>query len=148
MAALEPGTARIRHPDPDVQDAVVPASAVPEWERNRWEFVEGDREDLPREYQKYEGQPERRIYHPGLDRYEHVAESAVPEWRSRGWVPADDVEQADLEAKKVAELRELAKERGISPIPTTKAELIEALNDQEQTQAGDEPAQDSKEDEG
>ena len=33
-----------------------------------------------------------RIYHPGLDRTEVVAESAVPQHRSNGWVLADQVE--------------------------------------------------------
>lgn len=32
-----------------------------------------------------------RIYHPALDRYVAVPESAVPMHRNAGWIPADEV---------------------------------------------------------
>lgn len=140
MSALEPGQARIRHPDLDPDGVVVPASAVEHHKRAGWELVEGDAETWPTEARRFEGQDQVRIYHPQLDVVETVAASAVPEHRSRGWVLADQVEEERLEAKTVAELRERAKERGISPIPATKAELVDALNTHEQEQAGDEPA--------
>ena len=147
MSALEPGMARISHPDPTIEDAVVPASAVPHWEFNGWKYEEGDRETWPEELQRFEGQAQVRIYHPELDRYETVAESAVPHHRSRGWTLAADHDAEQLETKKVAELRQLAKDRGISPIPSTKDELVEALEQhaQQEDQAGDQPAQPSEE---
>jgi hypothetical protein len=145
MTALEPGQARITYPDPGVGDAVVPASAVSHWEGIGWKFAEGDREDPPAEYQRFEGQPVVRIYHPELDRYEVVAESAVPEHRSHGWVLAEDAVAAELEDKTVAELKEEAKARGL-PVSGTKEELRERITEYDaQDQAGDEPAQDSEE---
>jgi hypothetical protein len=153
MSELQPGQARISYPDPTIDDQVVPASAVPHWERVGWSFVEGDREDLPASYQRFEGQPPIRIYHPGLDRYEIVAESAVAQHRSQGWQLASDAEAAGFDGKTVEQLREIAREQGISPLPAKKAELIEALTggqqdqdqDQDQDQAGNKPAQDSEE---
>ena len=146
MSALEPGMARISHPDSGVEDAVVPAAAVPHWEYAGWKYEEGDREDWPTELQRFEGQTQVRIYHPDLDVYETVAESAVPHHRSRGWTLAADHDAEQLETKKVAELRQLAKDRGISPIPSTKDELVAALEQQNtQDDAGDVPAPDSEE---
>ena len=136
MSDLEPGKSRMTHPDPEVDDAVVDALQVPHFEHAGWRHVEGDRETWPQELQRFEGQGQvyiRNRYTGGTafvpELSGHLAE--------RGWEVVDpEAEQAaELEAKKVAELRELAKERGISPIPSTKQELIDALNE-----AGDEPA--------
>jgi len=133
------------HPDPGVGDGIVPASAVSHWEGIGWEFAEGDREDPPAEYQRFEGQPPVRIYHPELDRYEVVAESAVSEHRSHGWVLAEAAAVEQLEAKTVAELKAEAKTRGL-PVGGTKEELRERIAEHDaQDQAGDEPAQDSEE---
>jgi hypothetical protein len=129
MAELAPGTARMTHPDPDVDDATVQAMQVPHFEHAGWRYVEGDREDWPAELQRFGGAEQVYIQHPETGAREFVTKDAAAHWRSRGWVVVDpEAEQAaDLEDKKVAELRELAKDRGISPIPSTKAELIEAL---------------------
>jgi hypothetical protein len=146
MAALEPGKARMTYPDPDVEDAVVDAMQVGHFEHAGWRHAEGDREDWPAELQG--AGREGMVYIRNRDT---GGTAFVPELvghlRERGWEEVDpDAEQAaDLEAKKVAELKALAKERGISPIPTTKAELLEALQET-QDEAG-EPAP-SEEDEG
>jgi hypothetical protein len=131
MAGLEPGQARITHPDPDVQDAIVGAASVPHWEYQGWKLAEGDRETWPAELQRFEGQAQVRIRHPETGGEATVGADSVPHWRSRGWQVVDEADYpADLETKTVAELRELAKKRGISPVPTTKADLVEALEDQ------------------
>lgn len=149
MADLEPGQARIRHPD--LGEQVVLASQVPHLERAGWEFVEGDRETWPKELQPFEGQPRVRIYHPGLDRYETVAESAVAQHRSRDWVLAEEWDTAkataDLDGKTAEELRELARERGLK-VSGSKDDLLARLRGepgQDQEAAGDEPAQPSEE---
>jgi hypothetical protein len=146
MAGLEPGMARITHPDPGVDDDIVKASQVPHFEHAGWRYVEGDREDWPAELQ--ESGREGMVY---IRNRNTGGTAFVPELvghlRERGWEEVDpDAERAEeLETRKVAELKALAKERGISPIPTTKAELLEALQD---TQEGaGEPAS-SEEDEG
>jgi hypothetical protein len=151
-AELEPGKARIRHPD--AGESIVPASAVPHHERSDWEFVEGDREDWPTEAQPFGGQPLVRIRHPVAGE-SRVPQSAVPQWRSVGWevVEPDDQAEASAEAVEIEEftvpqLRQLARDRGISPIPSTKPELLAALSgDQEspEDQAGDQPAPPSEE---
>ena len=147
MSALEPGKARMTYPDPGVEDATVDASQVPHMEHVGWQYLEGDREDWPAEL--------RETGRAGMVyiRNRNTGGTAfVPELsghlRERGWEEVDPgAEQAaDLEAKKVAELKALAKERGISPIPTTKAELLEALQQETEEGAG-EPAS-SEEDEG
>jgi hypothetical protein len=151
MAGLEPGTARMTHPDPDVADAIVQASQVPHFEHANWRYVEGDREDWPAELQRFGGETQVYIHNPTTGAKEFVTKDAAAHWRSRGWVVVDpDAEQAaDLDAKTVPELRELAKERGISPIPATKAELIEALEGHPDTvdddQAGVQPAEPEEE---
>jgi hypothetical protein len=144
---LEPGQARMTHPDPDVHDAIVAAIQVPHFEQVGWRYVEGDREHWPEELQRFQGEQPVYIRHPETGGTSFVPADVVPHWRSRGWLVVDpDAEQtAELEDKKVTELKEMAKERGISPIPTTKAELIEALEGQGDTvdtnEAGDQPAQ-------
>ena len=157
MSDLAPGTARMTHPDPTVEDAIAKAEQVPHLEHAGWRFVEGDREHWPEELQRFDGETQVYIRHPVTGASSIVPEIAVPHWRAVGWQVVDpDAEQAaELEGKKVAELRELAKDRGISPIPPTKDELIAALeqhdtptdstDSQEQPEAGDEPAPDSKE---
>jgi hypothetical protein len=154
MADLEPGQARIRHPE--VGESVVPASAVEHWKRAGWTFVEGDAEQWPVEAQQFGGQQQVRIRHPITGGESIVAESAVPHWRSVGWLVVDAHAEAEatagLEHKTVPELRELARDRGLKPIPATKPELVAALGDQPATeqnqvadQAGDEPADHSEE---
>ena len=140
MSALEPGKARISHPDPGVEDAIVDAMQVGHFEHAGWRYVEGDREDWPAELR--EAGREGMVY---IRNRNTGGTAFVPELsghlRERGWEEVDPgAEQAaDLEAKKVAELKALAKERGISPIPTTKAELLEALQQETEEGAG-EPA--------
>jgi hypothetical protein len=157
-AELEPGKARIRHPD--AGESIVPASAVPHHERSDWEFVEGDREDWPTEAQPFGGQPLVRIRHPVAGE-SRVPQSAVPQWRSVGWQIVEPDDQAAqtvtpvgeggelaMEEFTVPQLRQLARDRGISPIPSTKPELLAALSgDQEspEDQAGDQPAPPSEE---
>lgn len=149
MTELAPGQARMTHPDPDLDDEVVSASQVPHLEHIGWRYVEGDREDWPEDLQRAGREGMVYVRHPETGGTAFVPELSAP-LRERGWEVADpDAEQAEaLDAKTVADLRELAKERGISPIPTTKAELIEALEQRdstEPTKAGDEPAQDTEE---
>jgi hypothetical protein len=148
MAAddLEPGQARIRHPD--AGESVVPSSAVPHHERAGWTFVEGDRDTWPQEQQRFEGQAQVRIRHPVTGGESVVAESAVPHWRSVGWEVVDEHAEAEaaVESLTVPELRQLARDRGISPIPSTKPELLAALHeDQDTEEAGEEPAPSSEE---
>lgn len=155
---LEPTRVRMTHPDLDTEIAVHPL-AVPHHEYAGWEVVAGqDAEDeverWPAEQQRFEGQQQVRLYHPDLEGDIIVAASAVPHHRSKGWLISDP-EVADqfegdqgLEAKTVEELKELAKERGISPLPTKKADLIAALNEEpthEQDQ--DQPAEPAPADE-
>ena len=148
MSALEPGKARMTHPDPGVEDAIVDAAQVPHFEHGGWRYVDGDREEWPEELR--ETGREGMVY---IRNRTTGGTAFVPELsghlRERGWEEVDpDAEQAaeqaaELEAKNVAELKALAKERGISPIPKTKDELIEALEhqqDQTPDQAGDQPA--------
>jgi hypothetical protein len=150
MSGLEPGQARMRNPDPGIDDTIVLAAQVPHLEYNGWTYLEGDRETWPEELQRFGGAEQVHIHHPETGGTAIVPRDAAAHWRSRGWVELDpQAEQAAaLEDKTVVELRELAKERGISPIPTIKAELIEALEGaQEPTtdQAGDEPADQQEE---
>jgi hypothetical protein len=139
---------RMTHPDLPGTEISVAASAVPFHREARWEEVPGQDEHgevWPLEAQRFGGQTVVRLRHPDLEQEIEVAESAVPFHRERGWQLADQVEAEALEGRKVAELRELAKERGISPIPSTKAELVEALH--ESPDVAGEPAP-SEEDEG
>jgi hypothetical protein len=128
MGALEPGKARISHPDPGVEDAIVDAIQVPHFEHAGWRYVEGDREDWPPEARE-----ESRAGWVYIRNRSTGGTTFVPELTAalaeRGWEEVDPEAEraAELEDKTVAELRELAKGRGISPIPTTKAELLEAL---------------------
>jgi hypothetical protein len=143
MSGLEPGKARMTHPDPEVEDAFVEASQVPHLEHGGWRYVEGDREDWPEEAREESRAGWAYIRNRYTGGTTFVPE-LTPALRERGWEEVDpQAEQAaELEDKKVAELRELAKERGISPIPSTKDELIEALKgEQNQDQAGDQPAE-------
>jgi hypothetical protein len=146
MSALEPGKARMTHPDPAVDDAIASASQVPHLEHAGWRFVEGDREDWPEDLERSGREGMIYIRHPITGGTAFVPE-LTPAFRERGWEVVDpDAERvAALEDKKVPELKELAKDLGISPIPTTKDELIEAIEDARQqhnqdTQAGEQPA--------
>jgi hypothetical protein len=139
MGELEPGKARMTHPDPGVEDAIVASSQVPHLEHAGWRYMEGDREDWPDELR--ETGREGMVY---IRNRTTGGTAFVPELvghlRERGWEavePAEEattgafIEEASLADLTVPELRDLAKERGISPIPTTKAELIEALEQQD-----------------
>jgi hypothetical protein len=132
MGELEPGKARMTHPDPGVEDAIVASSQVPHLEHAGWRYMEGDREDWPDELRETgrEGMVYIRNRITGGTAF---VPELVGHLRERGWEAVDlQADQAaELETKKVTELRDLAKERGISPIPTTKAELIEALEQQD-----------------
>lgn len=143
MSELEPGQARIRHPE--LGEQVVPASAVPHWERGQWKFVEGDREEFPPEAQLFGGQEQVRIRHPVTGGESVVAASAVPYWREKDWLvvdeeaePAVPSEGDGLEGLTVAELQDLARGAGAT-VSGTKAELVARLREK-QEQAGDQPA--------
>jgi hypothetical protein len=125
---------------------------VPHLEEAGWEQVPGQDikgEEWPAELRRYGGQPEVRLRHPVTGGEYASPESAVPYHQGRGWVRADEqAEQAateGLETKTVPELRELAKAQGISPIPTTKPELLAALQGEQPAEQPAEPAQPSEE---
>lgn len=144
MADLQPGTARMTHPDPDLDDAVVGASQVPHFEHAGWRYVEGDREHWPEELQRFEGEAQVYIRHPVTGATAFLPASAVPHWRSVGWevVDPDAEQEAALDDKNLAELKDEAKTRGL-PSSGTKDELRERIADydaQQQTEAGDQPA--------
>jgi hypothetical protein len=157
MAELEPGFARMSHPDPGVKDAIVKQEQVPHLENVGWRYEEGDRETWPVELQRFEGQPQRRIYHPGLDRYEVVADSQVGPLRSVGWMLAEEADAAKVEQeadvlseKTLDQLKDEARVRDL-PVSGTKPELVERIRDhdtQQQAQngqAGEQPAPDEEE---
>lgn len=49
-------------------------------------------------------------------------------WKAKGWREVDpDALPDDLDTMKVSELEKLAAERGVSPIPKKKADIIAAL---------------------
>lgn len=147
--------ARIRMVSGDSEYLADPLQ-VPHLENAGWRVADGEDDSTverwPMDLRKYEGQPEVELYSPTTGNYYKSPESAVPYHRARGWVVvgSDDYLAAqtaqaaeDLSDRTVEELRELAKERGISPLPTKKAELLDALSTQEQEQqqdAGDQPA--------
>jgi hypothetical protein len=147
---------RMIHPDLDAEIEVHPG-AVPHHQRAGWQVASGQDEQgevWPGELQLFGGQRQVRLRHPDLEGDPiTVAESAVPFHREKGWVEVEqEVEvPASLEAKTVPELRELAKDHGISPLPTTKPELLAALagalatTQQPEEQAGVEPAQPEEE---
>jgi hypothetical protein len=130
---------RLRHPTLE-SEIEVPAEAVPHHERSGWVQVKGQAEQgetWPEELQRFEGQEQVRMRHPDLDGEIVVARSAEPYWRERAWeeitdeAPADDAQPGEgLAGKTVPELRELAKQAGISPLPSTKDELLAALGGQ------------------
>lgn len=133
MSDLEPGKARMSPPDPSVEDAVVEASQVPHFENAGWRHEEGDRETWPEELQRFGGQPQVRLYHPVLERYEVVAESQVGQLRSVGWLLAEEADQAKaaqqadaLSERTVEELKEEARARDL-PVSGSKAELVERI---------------------
>jgi len=143
MSALEPGKARISHPDPGVEDAIVDAMQVGHFEHAGWRYVEGDREDWPAELR--EAGREGMVYIRNRDT---GGTAFVPELsghlRERGWEEVDPQaeQEAQMEEKTLAELKDEAKARGL-PVSGTKDELRERIADhdaQQQTEAGDEPA--------
>jgi nicotinamidase-related amidase len=143
MSALEPGKARISHPDPDVEDAEVFAIQVPHFEAQGWRYVEGDRETWPEEARE-----ETRAGWVYIRNRDTGGTTFVPELtpalRERAWGEVDPQaeREAEMEEKTLAELKEEAKARNL-PVSGTKDELRERIADhdaQEQTEAGDEPA--------
>jgi len=129
-------------------------SQVEHLKETGWELAEGEEADYerwPADLQRYGGQPEVQLRHPVTGAEYGSPESAVPYHQEKGWVRADEQADQALEDKTVPELRDLAKEQGIKPIPATKPELIAALSsttpsDQAgEDDAGAEPAQDSEE---
>lgn len=144
MSELEPGTARMTHPDPGVDDVTVNALQVPHLEHAGWRYVEGDREEWPAELRS-----ENQVYIRNLTT---GGTAFVPELsghlRERGWVEvgSDDdqaVQVQRLEDKTVEELRELARDRRLK-VSGNKDELLARLAGTEeqdtQDQAGGEPA--------
>jgi len=149
MADLEPGQARMTHPDEGVADAIVTASQVPHFELQGWRYVEGERETWPEELQRFEGEGQVYIKHPVTGGTAFLPASSVPYWRSQGWeiVDPDAETEAAMDDKNLAELKAEAKARGL-PVSGTKDELRERIADhdaQNQTEAGDQPAQPSEE---
>lgn len=144
---------RMNHPDLPGQEIRVPASAAGFHRNAGWHTAEGETnqgEQLPAELQRFEGQQQVRLYHPELDRFETFAESAVPHWRSRGWIPAEEAaerQNATLEAKTVEELRDLARQRGVK-VSGTKDELVTRLREGESDQPTQQPEQQSPEQDG
>lgn len=113
-----------------------------------WQVAPGQQEqgeEWPTEARLFEGQPVVHMRKSDVANEITVAESAVPFHQERGWqrieaepagepeslaeaVRPEAAEEGDgLEGRTVPELRELAKAQGISPIPTTKPELLDAL---------------------
>jgi hypothetical protein len=162
------------HSTLDTEITVDPIS-VPHHQNAGWEVVPGQDEtgdEWPAELQRFEGQQQVRMHHPDIADDIIVAASAVPFHRSKGWLISDpDVadqlegagglgtdkaERTALEAKTVAELQDIARRVGLK-VSGTKEELVERLTkaapgpsdraevDQDQDQAGDEPAQDREE---
>lgn len=147
---------RMTHPGIEGSEYLADPLQVPHLEENGWQVADGqddsEVERWPMDLRRFEGQPKVELWHPATGGYYTAPESAVPYHRGRGWlvVGSDDYRAAqtaqateDLSDRTVEELRELAKERGISPLPTKKAELLDALADQEQEQqqdAGEQPA--------
>ena len=145
---------RMRHPDLDSEYLAEPGQ-VPHLEQAGWVQVEGQDEQgevWPEDLQLFDGQQQVRMRHPDLPGQEIVrAESAVPYHRERGWQVIEDTPPSDENAPSsdaqaegrseptVAELREQAKAAGISPLPTTKADLLAALRDQPNQQSQQEP---------
>jgi SAP domain len=154
MAALEPGKARMRHPDPEVDDAIVDAAQVPHLEHGGWQYVEGDRETWPDELRERgrEGMVYIRNRYTGGTAFVPELAGHLAE---RGWEEVDpEAEQAAaLEGKTVEELRDLARDRGLK-VSGTKDELlarlretgqatvaVEVEQEQDTEQAGDQPAE-------
>ena len=143
MSALEPGKARMIHPDPGVEDAVVAAIQVPHMEHAGWRYVEGDRETWPEEAREESRAGWVFIRNRNTGGTTFVPE-LTPALRERAWeeVDLDAEREAQMEEKTLAELKDDAKARGL-PVSGTKDELRERISDhdaQQQTEAGDEPA--------
>lgn len=140
---------RMRHPETGAEINATPDQAA-HYQRSGWQAVSGQPTRWPAELQRFEGQEQVRLWHPGLpntrDEPLVVAASAVGLHRDKGWLRYDEqppTEQAaeGLDEKTVPELRELAKQQGISPLPTTKPELLEALRNSPAEQAAEPPSQ-------
>jgi hypothetical protein len=135
---------RMRHPDLE-QEINATSGQVPHFQVSGWQVIEGQDEQgeqWPAELLPFEGQEKVRLTHPDLEGEITVAESAVPYHRERGWQvvegeePAAGPEGADgLDGKTVPELRDLAKDEDIKPVPTTKPELLDALRGHQQAPA-------------
>lgn len=142
---------RMSHPDLPGQDIEVAASAVPFHVEAGWSEVpdQDERgEQWPAEAQPFGGQPVVRLRHPDLDAEIEVAASAVPFHRDKGWVLVEEVEAAELDGKTVEELREIAGQRGLRKSGNKDDLLARLRGEQEQdTKAGDEPAQPSQDEE-
>ena len=95
-----------------------------------WQATDPDApyDEWPEELQRFEGQAQVVMRHPNLDGEIIVAESAEPFHASQGWQRVEDIRQSELEDQTVEQLKDQARERGISPLPTKKADLIEALS--------------------
>lgn len=150
----------ITYPDPSVGDARVPAASVGHWRNAGWDLAPDQDtsrvEELPVEVRRFEGQGQVRLYHPALDRTETFAESAVPHWRSKGWVPADQAvthaaaqEAAAMEELTVEELKDRVRAHNEQlgegaerlSLSGTKAELLERLRGvtEQQPQPAEQP---------
>lgn len=161
------GDVRMIHPETGAEITATPGQAA-HYERSGWQTVEGEPEAWPAEAQLFGGQEQVRLRHPETGAEITVAASAVPFHRDKGWLvvtdepavgeapPAPPEPTGGLDGLTVAELRELAKDQGISPIPTTKGELLEALSSQPRAaeppatteQAEQQPAAQTSEEEG
>lgn len=139
---------RMTHPTLPGQEITVDPGAVPHHRAAGWQVVEGQEdqgEQWPAEVQRFEGQPQIRIYHPVTGGEAVVAASAVPIHEASGWQVVQDAEpqaepEDDLAGLTVAELQDLARGAGL-PVSGTKAELLQRLRSASEDQAGVEPAQ-------
>jgi hypothetical protein len=108
-------------------------------------------EEWPDELQRFGGQPGVRIHHPETGGETEVAASAWPFWQSKGWEreDGDDRELAELTVEELKErIRAANKTREADdqlPVSGTKAKLLEQLSYPQDSDAGDEPAQDEGE---
>jgi hypothetical protein len=146
---------KVRMTKADVQDYWADPGQVPHFENAGWKRAPGqddiEVEEWPDELKRFGGQEPVDIYNPQTGAYYTTGAESVGHHRSRGWlvVGSDDYAAAikakatDLDNLTVEELKDKARARDL-PVSGTKAELVERLRAEPETDsdnAGDEPAQ-------